>query len=90
MKLLGNLVDSGERDRVTGRSTAMIMEILEALLEAWLSNETPADIGSDPEKVGLLKRVAEEGGETPSPFVRDTYREVFLRDIWIPTRAIAN
>lgn len=62
----------------------MIMELLEALLESWLATETTVDIGSDPEKVGLLKRVAEEGvGAMPTPFVRDTYGKVFLRDIWI-------
>lgn len=61
----------------------MIMQLLEALLESWLATETTVDIGSDPEKIGLLKRVAEEGrGQMPTPFVRDTYREVFLRDIW--------
>lgn len=66
----------------------MIMELLEALLESWLATETTVDIGSDPDKVGLLKRVAEEGqGQTPTPFVRDTYRKVFLRDIWIERRS---
>lgn len=61
----------------------MLMQLLEALLESWLATETAVDIGSDPEKVRLLRRVTEEErGLEPTPFVRDIYREVFLRDIW--------
>lgn len=61
----------------------MLMQLLEALLESWLETETTVDIGSDPEKVQLLRRVTEEErGLEPTPFVRDIYREVFLRDIW--------
>ncbi len=63
----------------------LINQLLEALLECWLTTGTTVDIGSDPKKVGLLKRVADENrGHVPSPFVRDTYDEVFLRDVWIP------
>lgn len=61
----------------------MLMQILEALLEAWLTAETPVEIGSDPEKVRLMRLVTEEErGLEPTPFVRDIYQEVFLRDIW--------
>lgn len=72
------------------RKHPMVMELLEALLMAWLSAETLEDIASDPEKVRLLKRVAEEGsGAKPTPFVRDIYREVFLRDVWTRREGIA-
>lgn len=72
------------------RKHPMVMELLEALLMAWLSAETLEDIASDPEKVRLLKRVAEEGrGNAPTPFVRDIYREVFLRDVWTRREGIA-
>lgn len=66
----------------------MIIEILEALLEAWLSTMTPADIACDPDKVMLLKRVT-ESDVRPTPFVRDLYEEVFLRDVWTRERSAA-
>lgn len=76
-----------EQERVGDVGQPMSMELLEALLEAWLATEPLEDIASDPEKVRLLKRVAEEGpGEEPTPFVRDIYREVFLRDVWNRSR----
>ncbi len=61
----------------------LMMKMLEALVEAWLETMTTIEIGSDVEKIRLLKE-ARAGlvGVEPSALVRQVYEEVFLRDVW--------
>lgn len=64
---------------------AMLLKMLDELIRAWLVTMTPVEIGSDPEKIRLLKEVASEALGEPSPLVRKVYQEVFLKNVW--TRA---
>lgn len=61
----------------------MLLLMLDTLIQSWLANYTPVEIGSDLEKVRLLKefRAAIDAGE-PTSLVRQVYQEVFLRDVW--------
>lgn len=61
----------------------MLLKLLDALITSWSETMTPIEIGSDLEKVRLLKEARAGIGEgTPSPLVRQVYQEVFLRDVW--------
>lgn len=61
----------------------MQLKLLDELVRAWLETMSPVEIGSDLEKVRLLKEArAEVSSGEPSPLVRSVYEEVFLRDVW--------
>jgi hypothetical protein len=61
----------------------MLLKLLDELCRAWLETNTPDQIGSDVEKIGILQeaRAAITEG-TPSDLVKAVYQEVFLRDVW--------
>lgn len=63
-------------------SDTMLLKTLEELLRSWMETMTPNEIGSDPEKIRLLKEVSGEVVGEPTPFIREVYQEVFLRDVW--------
>lgn len=61
----------------------MLLRMLDELVASWLDTMTPVEIGSDLQKVRLLKEVRATVGEgQPSPSAQQLYQEVFLRDIW--------
>jgi hypothetical protein len=60
----------------------LTITLIEALARAWSEQQTPIEIGSDVEKVRLLRRVAQEcrgQAEVLSPELRLVYQDVFLR-----------
>lgn len=65
------------------RKDEMLLKLLDELLRSWMETSTPTEIGSDLDKVRLLKeaRAAITEG-VPSQLVQAVYREVFLRDVW--------
>lgn len=67
---------------MTGKDD-MLLKLLDELTRAWMATHTPIEIGSDPEKIGILQeaRAAVTEG-CPSELVQQLYREVFLRDVW--------
>lgn len=66
-----------------GTKDDMLLKLLDELCRAWLQTMTPDEIGSDVEKIRVLKeaRAAVKGGK-PSELVTAVYQEVFLRDVW--------
>lgn len=64
----------------------MLLKTLEELLRAWLAIMSPIEIGSDPAKIRLLREISVETDGEPSPFVKQVYEEVFLRDVWTRRR----
>ena len=64
----------------SSRQTGVVL--LEALCAEWLSNQTPAEIGCDIEKVRLLKIAAGNLGVSGADLagtVQALYQQVFLR-----------
>jgi hypothetical protein len=61
----------------------MLLKLLDELCRSWLQTMTPDEIGSDVEKIRILKeaRAAVTEG-MPSELVKAVYQEVFLRDVW--------
>lgn len=61
----------------------MLLKLLDELVRSWLQTMTPVEIGSDVEKIRLLREaraLITEG--KPSELVQDVYQEVFLSDLW--------
>jgi hypothetical protein len=61
----------------------MLLKLLDELCRSWMETSTPVEIGSDLEKVRMLKEARAQITEgRPSELVQQLYREVFLRDVW--------
>lgn len=60
----------------------MLIKLLDALIQSWLVTMTPVEIGSDVEKIRLLKEARAGIVGEPTPLVKQVYQEVFLRDVW--------
>lgn len=61
----------------------MLLNMLEELVRAWRDTFTPAEVRQDLSKIRLLNQARESITEgAPSEFVRQFYREIFLRDLW--------
>lgn len=61
----------------------LILKLVEELILAWSQNITPDDLSFEDDKVKLMIDVRNRlriKNIQPSSFVRDYYREVFLRD----------
>lgn len=67
---------------MTSISKDVFFEVLSALFDQWLQNETVAEIREDSEKVGLLIRAREEIHSMPPRHIAEFYSGVFRHDYW--------
>jgi hypothetical protein len=67
------------------QSDHVVIELLDALCASWAEHHSASEVGSDPDKIRLLReaRDAIDPKSTAIPEgVRSLYNGVFKRDVW--------